>query len=72
MVKRNHGVIFGFDEIHLTFESTKWEDAPDNLLDYISQQRKFHKLILGSSQVVNVNTKMYNFSNLLMHKIVHF
>ena len=50
-VKRNHGVIFGFDEIHLTFESTKWEDAPDNLLDYISQQRKFHKLILGSSQV---------------------
>ena len=21
---------------------------------------------------VNVNTKMYNFSNLLMHKIVHF
>lgn len=22
--------------------------------------------------VVNVNTKMYNFSNLLMHKIVHF
>ena len=51
MVKRNHGVIFGFDEIHLTFESTKWEDAPDNLLDYISQQRKFQKLILGSSQV---------------------
>ena len=50
-VKRNHGVVFGFDEIHLTFESTKWEDAPDNLLDYISQQRKFHKLILGSSQV---------------------
>ena len=22
--------------------------------------------------IVNVNTKMYNFSNLLMHKIVHF
>lgn len=50
-VKRNHGVIFGFDEIHLTFESTKWEDAPSNLLDYISQQRKFHKLILSTSQV---------------------
>ena len=50
-VKRNHGVIFGFDEIHLTFESTKWEDAPSNLLDYISQQRKFHKLILATSQV---------------------
>lgn len=50
-VRRNHGVIFGFDEIHLTFESTKWEDAPANLLDYISQQRKLHKLIVSSSQV---------------------
>ena len=49
----NDGVIFGFDEIHLTFESTKWQDAPANLLDYISQQRKFHKQILGSSQVFN-------------------
>lgn len=49
--KINDGVIFGFDEIHLTFESTKWQDAPSNLLDYISQQRKFHKQILGSSQV---------------------
>lgn len=47
----NDGVIFGFDEIHLTFESTNWQDAPGNLLDYISQQRKFHKQILGSSQV---------------------
>lgn len=47
----NDGIIFGFDEIHLTFESTKWQDAPSNLLDYISQQRKFHKQILGSSQV---------------------
>lgn len=47
----NDGVIFGFDEIHLTFESGKWQDAPSNLLDYISQQRKFHKQILGSSQV---------------------
>lgn len=47
----NDGVIFGFDEIHLTFESTKWQDAPSNLLDYVSQQRKLHKQILGSSQV---------------------
>ena len=47
----NDGVIFGFDEIHLTFESTKWQDAPANLLDYVSQQRKLHKQILGSSQV---------------------
>lgn len=49
--KINDGVIFGFDEIHLTFESTKWQDAPGNLLDYVSQQRKLHKQILGSSQV---------------------
>lgn len=47
----NDGVIFGFDEIHLTFESSRWQDAPANLLDYISQQRKLHKQILGSSQV---------------------
>ena len=50
-VRRNHGVLYGFDEIHLTFESTRWEDAPDNLLDYISQQRKLHKQIVSSSQV---------------------
>lgn len=47
----NDGVIYGFDEIHLTFESTKWQDAPSNLLDYISQQRKYHKQIVSSSQV---------------------
>lgn len=47
----NDGVIFAFDEIHLTFESTKWQDAPSNLLDYISQQRKYHKQIVASSQV---------------------
>ena len=47
----NDGIIFGFDEIHLTFESSRWQDAPSNLLDYISQQRKLHKQILGSSQV---------------------
>ena len=47
----NDGIIFGFDEIHLTFESTKWKDAPENLLDYISQQRKYHKQIVSSSQV---------------------
>lgn len=47
----NDGVIYAFDEIHLTFESTKWQDAPSNLLDYISQQRKYHKQIVSSSQV---------------------
>lgn len=45
------GIIFGFDEIHLTFASQKWQDCPDNMLDYISQQRKLHKQIVASSQV---------------------
>ncbi len=30
------------------------------------------KVVDNEVQYVNVNTKMYNFSNLLMHKIVHF
>ena len=63
----NHGVIFGFDEIHLTFESTKWADAPDDLLDYISQQRKFHKQIVGSSQVfTRVNVKLREQTNFVI------
>ena len=47
----NHGVIFGFDEIHMTLGSDKWKDRPDDLLYYISQQRKMHKQIVASSQV---------------------
>lgn len=47
----NHGVLFGFDEIHMTLGSDKWKDRPDDLLYYISQQRKMHKQILASSQV---------------------
>lgn len=63
-VRRNHGVIFGFDEIHLTFESTSWQDAPDALLDYISQQRKLHKQIIASSQVfTRINKKLREQTN---------
>lgn len=47
----NHGVLFGFDEIHMTLSSDKWKDRPDDLLYYISQQRKMHKQIVASSQV---------------------
>ena len=66
-VRRNHGVVFGFDEIHLTFESTKWEDAPNNLLDYISQQRKLHKLILASSQVfTRIDKKLREQTNFII------
>lgn len=47
----NQGVLFLFDEIHLTFDSQSWKDAPDNLLEYISLQRHMHKCIFGASQV---------------------
>jgi Zonular occludens toxin (Zot). len=47
----NQGILFLFDEIHLTFDSQSWKDAPANLLEYISLQRHFHKCIFGSSQV---------------------
>lgn len=47
----DEGIIFGFDEIHLTFASTEWEKCPSNMLEYISQQRKLHKQIVASSQV---------------------
>ena len=60
----NDGVIYAFDEIHLTFESTKWQDAPENLLDYISQQRKYHKQIVSSSQVfTRINKKLREQTN---------
>lgn len=65
--KKNHGVLFGFDEIHLTFESTAWEDAPSNLLDYISQQRKLHKQIVATSQVfTRINKKLREQTNLVV------
>lgn len=47
----NHGILFLFDEIHLTFDSQSWKKAPANLLEYISLQRHFHKCIFGASQV---------------------
>lgn len=47
----NQGVLFLFDEIHLTFDSRSWKDAPANLLEYISLQRHFHKCIFGAAQV---------------------
>lgn len=47
----NQGILFLFDEIHLTFDSQGWRNAPDNLLEYISLQRHLHKCIFGASQV---------------------
>lgn len=43
--------------------------------DYGGRGIKVAEIWLGKDgfyNFVNVNTKMYNFSNLLMHKIVHF
>lgn len=47
----NQGILFLFDEIHLTFDSQSWKNAPANMLEYISLQRHLHKCIFGSSQV---------------------
>lgn len=47
----NQGVIFMFDELHLTLSSQGWRDAPANLLEYISLQRHLHKCIYGTTQV---------------------
>lgn len=45
------GILFLFDEIHLTFASEAWQAAPADLLSYISLQRKNKKCIFASSQV---------------------
>lgn len=45
------GILFLFDEIHLTFSSQGWQTAPMDLLSYVSLQRKNKKCIFCSSQV---------------------
>lgn len=45
------GILFLFDEMHLTFSSESWQSAPADLLSYISLQRKNKKCIFASSQV---------------------
>lgn len=46
----NQGVLILFDEMHLTLNSQSWQNAPDELLEYISLQRHLHKCIMGSAQ----------------------
>ncbi len=48
---QQYGVLFAFDEMHLTLSSDRLKNNPEGLLEYISQQRKLKKLILGSTQV---------------------
>lgn len=45
------GILFLFDEIHLTFSSQGWQTAPEDLLSYVSLQRKNKKCIFCSAQV---------------------
>lgn len=62
-----YGVLILFDEIQLTLDSNKWKKAPDNLLEYVSQQRKLHKHIIASSQVFNrVNIKLREQTNYIV------
>lgn len=65
--KIHNGVIFGFDEIHLTFASQDWANCPDNMLEYISQQRKLHKQIVASAQVfTRVDKKLREQTNFVV------
>lgn len=59
-----YGVLFLFDEIQLTLASHKWQKAPENLLEYVSQQRKMYKHIIGGSQVFErVNIRLREQTN---------
>lgn len=44
------GVIFAIDEIHSEYDSSKWNDIPEDLLSEISQQRKQRIKIIASAQ----------------------
>jgi hypothetical protein len=45
-----NGVIFAIDEIHSEYDSSKWNDIPEDLLSEISQQRKQRVKIIASAQ----------------------
>lgn len=44
------GVVFAIDEIHSEYDSSKWNDIPENLLSEISQQRKQRIKIVATAQ----------------------
>ena len=61
---KEYGCLILFDEIQLTLSSENWKNAPENLLEYISQQRKFFKHIVATSQVFErVNIKLREQTN---------
>jgi hypothetical protein len=45
-----NGVVFAVDEIHSEYDSSKWNDIPEDLLSEISQQRKQRVKIIASAQ----------------------
>ena len=45
------GVIFAIDEIQNEYNSTKWQDFPEDLLREVTQQRKQRVKIVATSQV---------------------
>lgn len=62
-----YGVLILLDEIQLTLSSTSWKNAPENLLEYVSQQRKLYKHIIASSQVFQrVNIKLREQTNYII------
>jgi len=44
------GIVFAIDEIHSEYDSSKWNDIPEDLLSEISQQRKQRVKIIASAQ----------------------
>ncbi len=44
------GIVFAIDEIHSEYDSSKWNDIPENLLSEISQQRKQRIKIVATAQ----------------------
>ena len=65
------------DRVHInekTFRRWLNGDRPilKNLIAFYIEYEIDYGIILEMLSTVNVNTKMYNYSNLLMHKIVHF
>ena len=53
------GLVFALDEIQATFSSRKWQDFPPDMIGCISQNRKAHRVIYGTSQsIANVDVQI--------------
>ena len=53
------GLVFALDEIQSTFSSRHWQDFPPEMIACISQNRKAHRVIYGTSQsIANVDVQI--------------